>query len=303
MIEGKTKQILEGPNPGTVICRAKDVLTGGDAARVADISSIGVLKTTQTVNVFVLLERLGVPTAFVRQLDDRSVLCWDCEMLPVEFVLRRYPWGSYLQRNPDPATKPEAPQRFDNIVLEMFHKHAMILPPASSEPHLLRESIARDLYLRDGTWAEGVYTDPYVEVRGDRWHLHPAKAPFVPGATYHDVPAVVSAEASTAIDETILLPAFRALEDAWHSIETVEGPVALVDCKFEVGIRRSDGAYVLADVVDNDSWRIWPGGDPRLQLDKQRFRDGEPLSRVSDAYHLVTDLTSQLVVEGDVRAD
>lgn len=292
MIEGKTKIIVPGPEEDTVLLQSKDALTGGDAARVASISSIGVMKTAQTVNVFSLLEKSGIPTAFIRQADERTIVCWACDMVPVEFVLRRRPWGSYLLRHPglDPGT------RFDDLVVERFHKQAMILPPATSEPRLMDEGAAREAYLRDGIWADGVYTDPYISVGPDTWTLYPAKKPLTPELPGLDIAPPVAVVDDGFIIESILRPAFLCLEQAWAQIATPDGPVTLIDCKFEVGHRTSDGALVLGDVVDNDSWRIWPGGDPGKQLDKQSFRDGSSLPDVEALYRRVTgQITSALI--------
>lgn len=87
---------------------------------------------------------------------------------------------------------------------------------------------------------------------------------------------------------------FETLEQAWASID-----VTLVDLKIEFG-RDTTGQLVVADVIDNDSWRLWPGGDKTRMLDKQVYRNLKnvteaDLQQVADRYALVADLTGKLV--------
>ena len=291
--EGKTKRIIEGPKPHTVLLQAVNRLTGGDAARVAEIDEIGVFKTEQAANCFELLSKAGIPTAYVGRHSDHELLCRNCDMLPIEFIVRRYAFGSYLKRAPQFKTD-GTPHRFDELVLEQFHKMSVVAAPVSDTAILMTENDARDKYLADGAWADGVYTDPFIVTGDDAWKLYSAKAP-VEGEALTAIKPELSGEDLQTILDTIVRPTFDVLEQAWAKIETIHGPVTLVDAKFEIGIDRETGAYVLSDVVDNDSWRIWPGGDPSKQLDKQAFRDGQAESLVTENYKLVAALTSRFL--------
>ena len=146
--------------------------------------------------------------------------------------------------------------------------------------------IATGSYLKRNAVREGTRFDPTVVeffFKDDANH-----DPLVDGAWIvgHAVASPDEVARMAAVGRRV----FAALERAWAAQD-----VQLVDLKIEFG-RDPDGRLVVADVVDNDSWRLWPGGRKEEMLDKQVYRDttevtDEALRTVLAKYRQVAAMT------------
>lgn len=281
MIEGKTKIIESLDAPNQIRIRTKDSLTANDAAIQATLP-VAEDKTTQTIQIFHYLKQKGVPVAYISRNDETSFIAWHCKMLPIECVIRRQPYGSFIKREPSYSSS----QIFTPPKLEFFHKYAVVVD--GEERKMIPEDKARELYLKDGEWTGEVYTDPLIEPQEDSWSLYPAKLPRHESKPLMDIVPVIDMETLEHIRTNLMVPCFELIEEAWKKFN-----VSLIDMKIEVGWTKHTEELVIADVIDNDSWRIWPGGDPKKQLDKQSFREGEDLSEVQKKYRIVTEYTKE----------
>ena len=262
LAEGKTKIIYAHPDdPGLAIMLHKDSISAGDGARRNTIDGKGALSGRTAANVFALLNRAAIVTHFVAAPEPTVMIVRRCDMIPIEVVMRRVATGSYLKRHPEFAEG----ARFDPPLVEFFLKD-----DARHDPQITAEEMA----------AQGI--------------------------------------ASAAEAERMLAEGRRVcetLERAW-----AEQQVTLVDIKIEFGRPvLGDGGWgigsgadlhpqpltpnpqppiIVADMIDNDSWRIWPGGEKSRMLDKQIYRnmqqvDDEGLEQIRRLYETVAGMTDR----------
>ncbi len=267
--EGKTKVIGElKAEPDKVMIVSKDDITAGDGAK-HDVMEGKAASANQTAcNNFRLLTQCGVPVAFDEQVGPVAFKAPRCEMLPYEVVLRREAHGSFLKRNPH---------------LEKGHVF----------PKLLLE-----FYLKTNgrKWKEHDLPcdDPFMQfdAEGKKINL------YVPGKPlWEQEPFLVldESEVFSRENEADLLcemgklakRAFYVMEKCWQLVGRT-----LVDCKVEFGLD-SNGQLLLADVIDNDSWRVLENGG---YIDKQVYRDGGSLDSVAENYRRVAEVTGSFRV-------
>lgn len=262
LAEGKTKKIFGVKHsPELAILVAKDDITAGDGKKHDIIPQKAELATRTTCNVFRLLNAGGVKTAFIDQTDKTSFVARKCDMLPYEIVTRREAHGSYLKRNPHIKKG----QIFPKLLVEFYLK------------------------TKDRKWKahELVCDDPYMVWTSGQIELYNPAAPL---AGQKPFLVLKEDEIFTAEDEWKLLremdsiarDVFLTLEKAWQ----LQGRT-LVDMKVEFGLD-SGSRLLLADVIDNDSWRVLENG---AYIDKQLYRDGGSLSEVAETYARVAQVT------------
>jgi phosphoribosylaminoimidazole-succinocarboxamide synthase len=96
--EGKAKKLYSTPDPDLIIAYFKDDATAFNAKKRGTIEQKGVMNNQMSELLFTMLEKHGIPTHFVRRLNDRDMLCKRLDIVPVETVVRNIVAGSMAKR-------------------------------------------------------------------------------------------------------------------------------------------------------------------------------------------------------------
>ena len=98
LYEGKAKKVFATDDPALVIVSYKDDATALDGLKKGTIAGKGVVNNKMSDFLFSLLEKHGVPTHFVKELNDREALVKKVSIVPLEVIIRNVSAGSFAKR-------------------------------------------------------------------------------------------------------------------------------------------------------------------------------------------------------------
>ena len=98
LYEGKAKKVFATDDPALVIVSYKDDATALDGLKKGTILGKGAVNNRMSDFLFSLLEKEGIPTHFVKELNDREALVRKVSIVPLKVIIRNISAGSFAKR-------------------------------------------------------------------------------------------------------------------------------------------------------------------------------------------------------------
>ncbi len=137
LYEGKAKKVYSTNNPELVIVSYKDDATALDGLKKGTISGKGVVNNRMSNFLFKLLEKQGVSTHYVEELNDRETVVKKVTIVPLEVIIRNISAGSFAKRY-----GVEEGIVFDEPTIEFSYKNDDLHDPLINSYHALALGLA-----------------------------------------------------------------------------------------------------------------------------------------------------------------
>ncbi|HEC00327.1 MAG: phosphoribosylaminoimidazolesuccinocarboxamide synthase [Emcibacter sp.] len=139
LYEGKAKVLFRGEDAGTLVQYFKDDATAFNAQKKGTITGKGIINNKVTELVMINLARIGIPTHFIKRLNDREQLVREVEIVPLEVIVRNVVAGTMAKR-----LGIEEGRRLARPIIEFSLKDDDLGDPLIAEEHILSLELADD---------------------------------------------------------------------------------------------------------------------------------------------------------------
>lgn len=137
LYEGKAKKVYATEDPDYVIVSYKDDATAFDGLKKGTIAGKGVINNRMSNYLCRLLEKHGIKTHYVEELNDRETVVKKVSIVPLEVIIRNISAGSFAKRY-----GVEEGIVFDSPTIEFSYKNDDLHDPLINEYHALALKLA-----------------------------------------------------------------------------------------------------------------------------------------------------------------
>ena len=139
LYEGKAKKVYATDDPAVVLVSYKDDATAFNGLKKGTIEGKGAINNRMTNFLMRMLEKDGIPTHYVKELNDRETLVKKVSIVPLEVIVRNVAAGSLSKR----LGLPEG-TKLSKTVLEYCYKDDELGDPMVNEYHIAAMGWASD---------------------------------------------------------------------------------------------------------------------------------------------------------------
>ena len=139
LYEGKAKKVFATENPDYVIVSYKDDATAFNGLKKGTITGKGVINNKMSNMMMAMLEKKGIHTHLVEQIDDRNTVVKKVSIVPLEVIIRNVAAGSFSKRyGVAEGTK------FASPTIEFSYKNDDLGDPLINDYHALALNLATE---------------------------------------------------------------------------------------------------------------------------------------------------------------
>ena len=137
LYEGKAKKVFKTSDPEKLIVSYKDDATAFNGLKKGTIAGKGVINNRMSNLLMQMLEKAGVPTHFVEEINERETVVKRVSIVPLEVIIRNISAGSFAKRF---GVKEGIV--FDRPTIEFSYKNDELGDPLINEYHALALKLA-----------------------------------------------------------------------------------------------------------------------------------------------------------------
>ena len=137
LYEGKAKKVFATDDPELLLVSYKDDATAFNGLKKGTIAGKGVINNKMSNALMQYLEKKGIPTHYVEEINDRDTIVKKVQIVPLEVIIRNIAAGSFSKHyGVEEGTLLKAP------TIEFSYKNDELGDPLINEYHALALGLA-----------------------------------------------------------------------------------------------------------------------------------------------------------------